>query len=153
VNAHEATAPHVAMTPKLLFLALGAIGIAACGGGTATSNSSNPPTGSSTTTAASTSAATAGCPSAYKQQTVDLTGTVSGTPLQLGSKWFITVKDYSGNTCQVVTPTNPGQESVSLHAYVAFPSPGNQPSKPIAYPVYEMQDRSECTTAPTTPGC
>jgi hypothetical protein len=116
--------------------ALVALTLAACG-------ASAPATLAPSTAVSATSqpAAVNPCPKTYTGQRVDLSGTVESS-LAIGGNYIAIVKDGNGQTCQLVTHTNPGQAgaTVAVQNYVAYVSPGTPPISRIAPGDYAATD-------------
>ena len=76
------------------------------------------------------------CPQTYPGQRVNLKGTVTAV-LAIGGYFLTIARDSTGQTCQLVMPSNPGTPgaSISLQGFVAFVSPGTPPVSSSA-PVY-----------------
>jgi hypothetical protein len=121
------------------------LGLAACGSTTSapTATVSATPTaqpgGSAVTNPI---AATNLCPATFTGQKVSLTGTIV-TSLAIGGNFFSVVKDGNGQTCQLVTSTNPGATgaTITVTDFVAYVSPGTPPISRIASAAYAANDR------------
>lgn len=99
------------------------------------------PTVAPTAVPTSMPAVAANCPQTYTGQKVDLTGTITAT-FAVGGNFFSVIKDGNGQTCQLVTATNPGQVGalIAVHGLVGYVSPGSPPINRIAFAAYAAGD-------------
>jgi hypothetical protein len=87
-------------------------------------------------------AATNVCPATFTGQKVTVTGTVVQS-LAIGGNFISVVKDGNGQTCQLVTASDPGRAgaSITVTDYVAYVSPGTPPITRIASAAYAATDK------------
>lgn len=81
------------------------------------------------------------CPATFTGQKVTVTGSVVQS-LAIGGNFISVVKDGNGQTCQLVTASDPGKPgaSITVADYVAYVSPGTPPISRIASAAYAAND-------------
>ena len=120
------------------------LGLAACGSTTLapTATVAATPTARPTGSAATSPVpATNLCPTTFTGQKVSLTATVVQS-FAIGGNFISAVKDGNGQTCELVTSTNPGATgtTITVTDFVAYVAPGTPPIKRIASAAFAAND-------------